>query len=253
MIPSRQNTTEGERQIQFAVWMMERGIDLMGPGVECVHCFLFAPPAGCIVKFVADTGIIRTLVLLINFGDRAKNPSMSVARSVLNIIQSHYPERLGLGLIINVCTYSIASLSAVCIDLNICLINRSLQVPMLVNMFFKVIMPFVDPVTRNKVKFNPRIIEDGIFDKDQVMSEWWGGDREFQYEHSQYWSSLVNMTSERRKMQTQRWRELGGKVGISEWEMKTAWPSPPPPIVESEKIRDAVAESIVTPVQAEEA
>jgi len=34
MIPSRQNTNEATRQIQFAVWMLERGIDLMEPGVE---------------------------------------------------------------------------------------------------------------------------------------------------------------------------------------------------------------------------
>ncbi len=34
MFPSRQNTTEPERQIQFVVWMLERCIDLMDPGVE---------------------------------------------------------------------------------------------------------------------------------------------------------------------------------------------------------------------------
>lgn len=34
MFPSRQNTDEPTRQIQFAVWMLERGLDLMGPGVE---------------------------------------------------------------------------------------------------------------------------------------------------------------------------------------------------------------------------
>lgn len=34
MFPSRQNTEEPTRQIQFAVWMLERCIDLMGPGVE---------------------------------------------------------------------------------------------------------------------------------------------------------------------------------------------------------------------------
>ena len=34
MIPSRQNTEESPRQIQHTVWMLERAIDLTGPGVE---------------------------------------------------------------------------------------------------------------------------------------------------------------------------------------------------------------------------
>lgn len=57
MIPSRQNTEESPRQLHYAVWMMERAIDLMGPGVE-------------------------TLTLLINFAERGKNPSMQTSRTV---------------------------------------------------------------------------------------------------------------------------------------------------------------------------
>jgi hypothetical protein len=34
MIPSRENTVDPARQIQFVVWMFERTIELMGPGVE---------------------------------------------------------------------------------------------------------------------------------------------------------------------------------------------------------------------------
>jgi hypothetical protein len=34
LLPSRQNTTEERRQIQFTVWMLERTLDLTGPGVE---------------------------------------------------------------------------------------------------------------------------------------------------------------------------------------------------------------------------
>ena len=34
MIPSRQNTEESPRQIQHTVWMLERALDLTGPGVE---------------------------------------------------------------------------------------------------------------------------------------------------------------------------------------------------------------------------
>ena len=34
MCPSKQNTEESVRQVEFAMWMSERCIDLMGPGVE---------------------------------------------------------------------------------------------------------------------------------------------------------------------------------------------------------------------------
>jgi hypothetical protein len=36
MFPSRQNTDDPIRQIQYTVWMLERTIDLTGPSVECV-------------------------------------------------------------------------------------------------------------------------------------------------------------------------------------------------------------------------
>ena len=34
MVPSRQNTADPVRQIQFVIWMLERVVELMGPGVE---------------------------------------------------------------------------------------------------------------------------------------------------------------------------------------------------------------------------
>lgn len=117
---------------------------------------------------------------------------------MLHILQSHYPERLGLALIINV--------------------------PFLVNAFFKVIMPFVDPITRNKVKFNPSIFADGFFDAGQVMHvSGWDGACQFEWDHAKYWPALVAMCEERHAKMMKRWRELGAKVGISEWEMKTGW------------------------------
>lgn len=36
LCPSRQNTEESVRQVEFNMFMLERCIDLMGPGVECV-------------------------------------------------------------------------------------------------------------------------------------------------------------------------------------------------------------------------
>ena len=78
MIPSRQNTDTSPRQIQQLVYNLERAVDMMPCGVE-------------------------TLSLLIDFknSSNSKNPSASTGRHVLNILQTHYPERLGKALVIN--------------------------------------------------------------------------------------------------------------------------------------------------------
>ncbi|KAG6817660.1 hypothetical protein H0H87_005417 [Tephrocybe sp. NHM501043] len=169
LFPSRQNTDEPKRQIEFTVWMLERTIDLMNPGVE-------------------------TLALLINYGDKAKNPSLGVARSVLNILQDHYPERLGAALILNV--------------------------PWMLQAFYKLINPFIDPVSREKMKFNPRAVEDNLFTGDMLMSEWWEGDCDFEYTHEKYWPALVKLSASRRESWLEKWRALGGVVGLKEWEYK---------------------------------
>jgi hypothetical protein len=83
LIPSNQNTPRSDRQIEHLVFMLERAIDLMGPGQE-------------------------TLALLINFSDTSSGQGASIAqgRQTMNILQSHYPERLGLSLLINCASYS---------------------------------------------------------------------------------------------------------------------------------------------------
>ncbi|KZV73054.1 CRAL/TRIO domain-containing protein [Peniophora sp. CONT] len=179
LMPSRQNTEESHRQIEFVVWMLERTLDLAGPGVE-------------------------TLSLMINYSDRAKNPSFSTSRTVLNILQTHYPERLGRAMILNV--------------------------PWLLNAFFKLITPLIDPRTREKMKFNPKPIEDGLFTADQLFAEGgWKGGVDFQWDHDQYWPALLQLCAELREVQLKRWRELGGRVGLSEWDIKQASAAIVPP------------------------
>lgn len=72
MNPGKQNTKKSERQIEHVVFMLERVIDMAPAGQE-------------------------TTALLINFKNSSTSGSPSVAqgRNVLNILQSHYPERLG--------------------------------------------------------------------------------------------------------------------------------------------------------------
>jgi len=78
--PGRQNTEPSPRQVQHLVFMVERVVNLMVPGQE-------------------------TLALLINFKSSKSRsntaPGIGQGKEVLNILQTHYPERLGRALIIN--------------------------------------------------------------------------------------------------------------------------------------------------------
>ena len=165
---------------------------------------------------VANDVTLRTLALLLDFADKGKNSSFATSRTVLHILQTHYPERLGAALIAHV--------------------------PWLVHTFFKLIMPFIDPVTRSKMIFNPVRDDRGlwrtagdrdkdetdkpgqpsakVFDLDQLVHGGWEGSQMFTYEHGLYWPALVEMCLTRRKDMTVVWRRLGGSVGIKEWDVK---------------------------------
>ena len=76
--PSKQNTQRSERQIQHLVFMLERVIDLMVPGQD-------------------------TMAILVDFKDSSSGstPTVGQGRQTLNILQGHYPERLGRALVMN--------------------------------------------------------------------------------------------------------------------------------------------------------
>lgn len=76
--PAKQNTEHSDRQIQHLVFMLERVIDLMGPGQE-------------------------SLALIVNFKQTksGQNATISQGRQTLYILQNHYPERLGRAMVIN--------------------------------------------------------------------------------------------------------------------------------------------------------
>ncbi|CUS09022.1 unnamed protein product [Tuber aestivum] len=166
--PAKQNTEKGPRQIQHLVFMLERVVDLMGPGQD-------------------------TLALLVDFAasTTSSNPSIAQSRQVLNILQGHYPERLGRSLVTNL--------------------------PWFVHGFFKIINPFIDPLTRAKLKFNEDMtlhVPAGQLDKK------FGGECDFEYDHSIWWPEFIRITGERRALYTARWKELGSKIGASELELK---------------------------------
>lgn len=89
----------------------------------------------------------------------------------------------------------------------------------MLNAFYKLINPFIDPVTRDKMRFNPKAVQDGLFTADNVWKEF-GGTVEFKYDHKTYWPHFIETAKTRREAQMQRWRELGGRVGLREWNIK---------------------------------
>ncbi|CAB51563.1 meiotic sec14 cytosolic factor family, phospholipid-intermembrane transfer protein Pdr16 [Schizosaccharomyces pombe] len=168
LYPARQNTKTSPLQIRHLVFSLECAIDLMPPGVE-------------------------TLALLINFksSSNRSNPSVGQGKEVLNILQTHYCERLGRALVINI--------------------------PWAVWGFFKLISPFIDPITREKLKFNEPL--DRYVPKDQLDSNF-GGSLHFEYHHEKYWPQLVELCKSRRLGILEKWRKMGSKIGTSEWDLK---------------------------------
>ncbi|KAK3308502.1 CRAL-TRIO domain-containing protein [Chaetomium strumarium] len=134
----------------------------------------------------------ETLALLINFKQSKSRsntaPGIGLAREVLHILQHHYPERLGKALIINM--------------------------PWIVTGFFKLITPFIDPMTREKLKFNEDMAQ--YVPPEQMWNEFSSGNLEFEYDHSVYWPALQKLCGERREARWERWLAGGKQLGESE-------------------------------------
>lgn len=135
----------------------------------------------------------ETLAILVDYKQNRKgeNPSVSQGRQTLSILQNHYPERLG----------------------NACVKN----VPWIVWGFFKLINPFIDPLTREKMKFDVDMRK--VVPPEQLMQVY-GGDVEFEYHHGVYWPALNKLADERRREIRQRWESAGKEIGESEMYLK---------------------------------
>jgi hypothetical protein len=185
--PGRQNTETGPRQVQHLVFMVESVIEFMVPGQE-------------------------TLALLINFkaskGRSNTGPPIGQGREVLNILQTHYPERLGRAYIINSRFQSLPPEK---------LFTNVPTVPWLVHGFFKLISPFIDPVTKEKLKFNEDMRQHAP--PQQLWNEF-QGDVEFEYDHSVYWPAMLQLCEERRREHRERWVKAGKQYGESELYLK---------------------------------
>ncbi|KAJ3129947.1 hypothetical protein HK098_007213 [Nowakowskiella sp. JEL0407] len=104
LFPQRENTKTYDRQIRYVVYTLEKAIKMMPEGVEQV-----------------------TILVDYEHIQMSNATPLSVSRKFLQVLGDHYPERFGMGVLINPGYY--------------------------LYVLFKLIGPFMDPVTKSKIHF----------------------------------------------------------------------------------------------------
>lgn len=157
MVPGRENTNTWDRQIRHLVWNLELAMKLMPPTVSKV-------------------------CLLIDYGVNFKNQTpMSVSKKVLDILQNHYAERLGIAFMY--------------------------EAPAMLSIFWRIISPFLDPITKAKIHFVKKGQQEMLTHLPKaVLEKRHGGENPFDYDHSVYWPDA-----------TKAWND-----GKTMWELKVA-------------------------------
>ena len=90
-------------------------------------------------------------------------------------------------------------------------------VPWAVWGFFKLITPFIDPLTREKLKFNEDLRQH--VPPAQLMSTY-GGEVDFEYDHATYWPAMNKIADERKAAYRERWIRGGKRIGELEGYLK---------------------------------
>ncbi|AET37352.1 phosphatidylinositol transporter Ecym_1096 [Eremothecium cymbalariae DBVPG len=169
----RQNTPASFAQVQHLVFFLEAAVALMPQGVELLALLID-------YKHYKEPGIIG-----------ASAPPISLAKQVLNIIQDHYPERLGKAYFLNMPWYGWT--------------------------FLKLVHPFIDPATRAKLAFDESLLK--YIDEKQLEVNY-GGKLDFSYNHELYWKDFIDEVQHRRESQYGRFMKFGAIVGLSEFDLK---------------------------------
>ena len=138
-----------------------------------------------------------SLALLIDFKEypdvqgNSTIPPIGVGKEVLHILQTHYPERLGKALVTNI--------------------------PWLAWTFLKLIHPFIDTMTREKLVFDEPFANYVAMDQLDKLN---GGYLDFTYKPDVYWPKMNEIAKEKRAHFIKRFQKFGGLVGLSEQDLR---------------------------------
>ena len=84
--------------------------------------------------------------------------------------------------------------------------------------FFKIVTPFLDPVTKEKLKFNENL---GNHVPPSQLMKSVGGEVDFEYNHAAYWPALNKLAEIKQKEYRERWIQGGKRIGEYEHYLKT--------------------------------
>lgn len=170
----KENTKPSETQVQFLIFMIEATINYMPQGQDKL--------ALCVdFKDYPDLGLKRKPM-----------PSVSVGKAVLNILQYHYPERLGRALFVNI--------------------------PFVASVFLKLCWPFLDPYTKQKVSFDNPFKD---FIPEEQLPTYYDGKVDFEFDSEKYWDGFIKIGIKKRQLYLERFFELGAVVGLSESDLRS--------------------------------
>ena len=159
--PGRQNTDASEMHLKHSVFMLERCIDLMDEEMQDkITIFMDFK------KKYDDLGNLP-------------NTKTSIRNNIkiINILETHYPERLG----------------------KVQMFNLHWAAKGIINMA----LPFMDPVTKAKINYDVDDVGKYV-QKEQLIKEY-GGNIMFNYDHGEYWPALQQIVLEKR---SERYRDI---------------------------------------------
>ena len=152
--PGRQNTDASEMHLKHSVFMLERCIDLMDEEMQDkITIFMDFK------KKYDDLGNLP-------------NTKTSIRNNIkiINLLETHYPERLG----------------------KVQMFNLHWAAKGIINM----VLPFMDPVTKAKINYDVEDVGKYV-QKEQLVKEY-GGNIMFNYDHDEYWPALQQIVLKRR-------------------------------------------------------
>ncbi|TPX47375.1 hypothetical protein SeMB42_g00040 [Synchytrium endobioticum] len=166
LCPKRENTKDYDQQLKHTVFVLETAIKMMPVGVE-------------------------QMVIIIDYEDVSMrtSPPLSISRRFLEVLGNHYPERFGIGFVVNPSWYLWVALT--------------------------IVSPFLDPVSKAKLNFvsldnkvkKKESTNDGTgtwtslqkYIDNEMLDAMFGGAYMFEWDHPTYWSHICALRNVRKR------------------------------------------------------